>query len=768
MSRAIGTFLMSVALAAAWPFSAAAQDIGACKKWTINPTAQLAPLKEGDDPNAPRPYIAKGDPNAQDPYVTLTCDSVQLFADQVEYFQGQDLMKAMGHVNFLDGTQRITADRMEFHTKTKLGTFWEAQGIMGIAGKPSPASILGATEADAYFYGERVEILAKGKYRLINGKFTTCVQPTPRWEVAAADMVIVKDRRAVMRNAVMRIKNVPVFYLPWMYYPINKGDRATGFLMPSYGNTTITGQSLSAAFFWAINRSMDATLHSQFTSKAGKGYGLDYRYVQAPGSEGSASVSVLTGSSDPTSPLASRTFRVSSFVTQALPAKLQLRGVVDYTSNIRTQQVTQQNLGQATSSTRSAAANLRGSYGRVLIDGEAGFTDVFYSATEGTRLGSLPRLGVTLSQAPIGSSKIYFGVTSEFAGIIRQTNLADPKTSRNVARLDVSPVVRTPIGHLSWLSITATAGYRFTRWSDRLNAAAEQIPVPITRQMLDLRVDVAGPTFTRIFDTPGSNYAKRWKHVFQPTFSLGKTTAFTDFNLVPKNDGVDLVFGGVTNMSYGVSNRLLAKRTTDSGVAVAQEVASIQVQQTYYTNAAAATYDTSYQSSLYGGGASKFSPVAFTASLSPVTGVSASARAEYDMTFKALRSTSAGTGITTPLFGVNATWARQDSLSKAADGLTTIKTSAYHSLTTSTSVHTLDKRFSGTWSWSYDIQRKQQLQQRYTASYLSQCCGVAMEYQVFNFGALAVGGITQDKRFNLSFSLAGIGTFANLLGAFGR
>ena len=35
-----------------------------------------------------------------------------------------------------------------------------------------------------------------------------------------------------------------MFYLPAMYYPINKEDRATGFLIPIYGASTIKGQTL--------------------------------------------------------------------------------------------------------------------------------------------------------------------------------------------------------------------------------------------------------------------------------------------------------------------------------------------------------------------------------------------------------------------------------------------------------------------------------------------------------------------------------------------
>jgi hypothetical protein len=45
---------------------------------------------------------------------------------------------------------------------------------------------------------------------------------------------------------------------------------------------------------------------------------------------------------------------------------------------------------------------------------------------------------------------------------------------------------------------------------------------------------------------------------------------------------------------------------------------------------------------------------------------------------------------------------------------------------------------------------------------------VGFEYQTFNLqGSLVPTAVPQDRRFNISFTLAGIGTFSNLFGAFG-
>jgi len=66
---------------------------------------------------------------------------------------------------------------------------------------------------------------------------------------------------------------------------------------------------------------------------------------------------------------------------------------------------------------------------------------------------------------------------------------------------------------------------------------------------------------------------------------------------------------------------------------------------------------------------------------------------------------------------------------------------------------------------NWDISRHLILQQRWVGFYNAQCCGVMAEYQEFAFGLGSV--IPKDRRFNLSFTLAGIGSFSNFFGAFG-
>jgi hypothetical protein len=68
---------------------------------------------------------------------------------------------------------------------------------------------------------------------------------------------------------------------------------------------------------------------------------------------------------------------------------------------------------------------------------------------------------------------------------------------------------------------------------------------------------------------------------------------------------------------------------------------------------------------------------------------------------------------------------------------------------------------------TWDIGRASVLNQSVGFSYLAQCCGVQAEFQKFKFPQSFAGFPAADMRFNVSFILAGLGTFSNFLGAFG-
>jgi hypothetical protein len=74
----------------------------------------------------------------------------------------------------------------------------------------------------------------------------------------------------------------------------------------------------------------------------------------------------------------------------------------------------------------------------------------------------------------------------------------------------------------------------------------------------------------------------------------------------------------------------------------------------------------------------------------------------------------------------------------------------------------------GRYELNFDVRNRSMLQQRMLFSYNAQCCGVNVDYQTFSFGHLPSLPSRTDRRFGISFTLAGIGSFSNPLGSFGN
>jgi LPS-assembly protein len=699
--------------------------------------------------------------------VQLDCKDMQFMANFVETFEDKNLVIAQGDVVFVSGGTRISADRMEFNTKSRTGTFYGASGTSSMAGRGEP-NMFGAQEPDAYFWGDEIHKLGPKKYRLVRGNFTTCVQPTPRWDIGSGSITINLDDYAILTNSVFRVKGVPVMYLPLFYYPIQEDDRATGFLIPTYGASTVKGQTISNAFFWAINRSHDATIFHDWFSKTGQGVGGEYRYVLEPGSQGNSRFSFVnereTVYTHPNGTQqrvpARRSYSIAGDGVQRLPLNLRARGGVDFFSSIQTQQRLHQDLYRATSRTRRFGGNVTGNWGSYILSATTDRNDTFYDEDFVTS-GNLPRVHLARSERPIAGTPLYFGVSGEYVTLLRNVTRSGRKDQdQGLTRLEVQPVLRIPFTRWPFLTANTVVAWRGTYWTESLENNV-QVPEAIGRQYFDIQTRITGPVFNRIWNFTGDGFAEKLKHVIQPTFSIQRVTAIESFDRTVKLEGTDFERGNVTRYTYGVSNRLYAKK------GISREILSATLSQTYYTDANSALYDRLYQSSFSSQKPTHFSPVALHVRSTPTAAIQAEFRTEWDPTAHALRTLAAsGTFNHSDWLSASGGWSQRRFI-KDLPGFND-PARADHYLNAAANVRGAGNRIGGQYAFNYDLRRDTFLQQRYSAYYNAQCCGIGVEYQTFNYQGAFIGiGVPQDRRFNLSFTLAGIGTFSNLFGAFG-
>jgi len=293
--------------------------------------------------------------------------------------------------------------------------------------------------------------------------------------------------------------------------------------------------------------------------------------------------------------------------------------------------------------------------------------------------------------------------------------------------------------------------------------------VPITRNYGDMRVDVIGPVVSRVFN-PNNAIADRMKHVVEPTFSVSRRTEIANQDRIPTVTGYDIIVGGVTQMSYGVTNRVMVRKDLEGQpqAGAPRELVNFSVRQSYYTDANASKYDQSYS---YGFGSrppSAFSPISLVARATPTTPLAIDYRLEYDPIAEGISPKLLGMSLNGMLRAsdVNVTggWTRQAFTQRTETGA---EIRANNFVQTAADFRIKQGMINGAVSFNYDIATSTLINQRYVGSYNAQCCGIQFEYQSFNYPNTSQFLLPKDRRFNMSFTLAGVGSFSNFFGAFG-
>ena len=689
---------------------------------------------------------------------------VRVFADTVDIYRDKNLLVAEGTVTFTTPEGRISARRIEFNLKDGTAKFIRAQGIMRF---PNARSDFINQDPDVYFEGDLIEKRSARKYVVTHGFFSTCVQPTPRWELGSDKFTINLDEYVIATNVTLKVKGVPLLYLPAMYYPLHTEGRSTGFLAPSFGSSTIRGTALSNAFFWAIGRSQDATFFHDWFTRTGTGEGAEYRYLSGVGSSGlfrfyrfNQHETVFEQDNASTTLPALTSYLVNGAVNQNLGRRLRAQGNVEYFSDVSTQQIYQQNTYQRSSSRRSVSGGVTGVYGPATVGGYFSRSELFNDTRNSTVYGSTPRATASIAPSKLFGSPVYASLSSEF---LFQPNrrLTDGivTADESMARFDIAPALRVPMSKLTYLSVTTNAAYRHTHFSRSVDASGQFVDEGITRQYMSLQTDVIGPVFSKIWDTPDSGYSDRMKHVIEPTLSAEYITEMANQARVPLTDSSVVAVGGAMKLTYGVTNRLIARtRSTGETRGSTREFLTIGVQQTFYTNPETSRFDTNYVSYSIRPRPVDLSPIAVTARVAPTPTIDANARLEYDVTGNGLQILAAGGTITKAASSTNVSISRQ----RPAPGS---EVSSY--LSASSNWRLSQGRVTGFYGLNWDIDANYIYSQSLGATYMAQCCGVRADFQVVNFLPSVSSPIPSDRRLNFAFVLAGLGTFSNFFGLFG-
>ena len=207
--------------------------------------------------------VAKG-------HVEISQGGDVLLADTVSYNQRTDTITASGHVSLLEPTGEVVfADFMELRESMN-NVF--AQNVRRLLADRSRL----AANAARRINGNRFE-LRRGVYSPCDLCKNDPSAP-PAWQFKAREISDDKELKLIeFRDAVLEVDGWPVFYTPYLSQPDPSVKRASGFLMPTIGNSNTNGFHVAIPYYWVIDSDKDLTLAPRFTTRAGELLAGQYR-----------------------------------------------------------------------------------------------------------------------------------------------------------------------------------------------------------------------------------------------------------------------------------------------------------------------------------------------------------------------------------------------------------------------------------------------------------------------------------------------------------
>lgn len=197
--------------------------------------------------------------------VVVSSASQAARADRVDYDQAEQNADLEGSVQLWDQSVYLASERAHVELDEDTGTFTNAEYMLPLN--------RGRGQASQLFH--EVDKIT----RLENVDYTTCSPGAEFWKLSAGQITLNhQTERGTARNVVLRIKNVPVFYTPYLWFPLSK-KRKTGFLFPGIGSSSQTGAELRTPFYINIAPNMDATITPRLMEKRGAMLIGEYRYL---------------------------------------------------------------------------------------------------------------------------------------------------------------------------------------------------------------------------------------------------------------------------------------------------------------------------------------------------------------------------------------------------------------------------------------------------------------------------------------------------------
>lgn len=197
--------------------------------------------------------------------VVMRQGSMQVEADEANLYQAENRGELSGNVKIRDNGSLVVGDHADIQLDTGEAKVDNAEYVM------HKSRIRGSA-----LYAKRAE---NAIIRLKDGTYTTCEPNSNAWQLKGNNITLNPATGfGTATNVTLRVKDVPVFYTPYIYFPIDD-RRQSGFLPPSFSTSSDTGFMLVTPYYFNLAPNYDATLYPRYMAKRGMLMEGEFRYL---------------------------------------------------------------------------------------------------------------------------------------------------------------------------------------------------------------------------------------------------------------------------------------------------------------------------------------------------------------------------------------------------------------------------------------------------------------------------------------------------------
>lgn len=482
--------------------------------------------------------------------------------DEITYDQGSGEINGEGHLVLEGGPndEHIEAARGTYNVDKETGKFEQVTGSIGLRRRGNRMMLTGPNPF--FFTGKTVEKTGPDHYIVNDGSVTTCQLPHPKWRFYAHKVKVDVGRNATIYSTDFRIEGIPVLYLPFATHPVQREPRQSGFLIPTAGHSSTKGYTLGDSFYWAINRSMDLHLGTEYFSRRGWAPQGEFR---ARPTENSfvdlSSFSVLDRGVDGVKQGGTQAVLNSE---AALPHHFRGVADIDYLSSYVFELAFSDVFTQAVNPEVKSDAFLSNTSGSVFLNATTRRYQDYQSTTPGDVVTILHAPGIEIGAPDRQFWDLPFHGSLDFSAEGLSRSEPGFSTAPLLGRFDLNPTLSVPLQFKGW-SLRPELSLRDTFYTQQLTPSAgvaltdvgTAISDPLNRKSIETSVELRPPAVERVFDH--EFLGRKWKHVIEPRITYDYVTGVENFPHILRFDERDIL-SDANRVEYAIVNRLYAKR----------------------------------------------------------------------------------------------------------------------------------------------------------------------------------------------------------------